>query len=156
MEALVGPDMSQYSWTHENFEDMSWHDNHVHSFGVVEGSLGGTLILDLDYIVEWLKNGDAFQFKIIPSILSFFEVAGLHIQLDYHRPDAALGPFSMDRIIRTSEKRERYTATLWQIPFNWPDGHISFEASGFSQVGRGAPVLTNRQRLLASERAGAG
>jgi hypothetical protein len=146
--------MPQYLWSHENFDEMSWHDNHVHSLQVIEGELGGTLILDLDYILEWLRDGDSFQFRIIPSTLTFFEVAGLQIQLDYRRPDAALGPFSMDRIIRMPEKRERYTATLWQIPFNWPHGYISFEASGFSQVGRGAPVLADRQLLDPGERTG--
>jgi hypothetical protein len=147
--------MSKYTWTDEDFDEMSWHDNHVHSFHVIEGELGGTLVLDLDYIVEWLKHGDRYQFRIIPSTLSFFDVAGLQIQLDYHRSDAALGPFSMDRIIRTTEKRERRAATLWRVLFNWPDGYISFEASGFSQVGRGTPILANQQRLLASERTGA-
>ena len=134
---------------------MSWHDNHVHSLRMVEGELGGTLILDLDYILEWLREGERFQFRMIPSTLSFLNVAGAQVQLDYQHPDAALGPFSIDRIIRTSEERERYTASLWRIQFNWPEGHISFEASGFSQVGRGEPVLSHQQSLRASERTGA-
>ena len=147
--------MSQNICTHENFDEMSWHDNHVHGIQVVEGEHGGTLILDLDYIVEWIRVGDAYKFRIVPSTLSFFKVSGLQIQLDYHRPSAAIGPFSMDRIIRATEKREQYTATIWRIPFNWPDGHISFEAAGFSQQARGVPVLTDRQMLSTEERAGA-
>jgi hypothetical protein len=46
------------TWTHETFDSMSWHDNHVHSLRIVEGEHGaGELRLDLDYITDkqWLR-----------------------------------------------------------------------------------------------------
>lgn len=149
--------MSRFSWTNEDFDEMSWHDNHVHALRIIEGDHGaGTLEFDLDYIVEWLQDGhDRYRFRIIPSTLRFFEVTSLRVALDYHRPSAALGPFSIHEIKRTLEPRERYTATIWQMRFNWPDGQITFEASGFSQIGRGTPILSYEQRLHANERDGA-
>ena len=45
--------MAVMRWTHEQFSEMSWHDNHVHALRVVEGPHGtGELILDLDYVTS--------------------------------------------------------------------------------------------------------
>jgi hypothetical protein len=38
--------MTPLHWTHEDFERMSWHDNHVHALRIVEGRHGaGELLL---------------------------------------------------------------------------------------------------------------
>lgn len=146
-------EMSEPIWTHERFEEMSWHDNHVHALRVVQGRYGaGRLILDLDYIMEWVTQADGIRFRIIPATLTFLDVTNLRISLDYATPTAGLGPFSIDTIERRVEKRERYTAQLWRIPINWPPGEISFEASGFEQRGRGLPRLCDEQYLSAEER----
>jgi len=43
-------------WSESQFAEMSWHDNHVHALRVVEGAHGaGDLVLDIDYILEWLQ-----------------------------------------------------------------------------------------------------
>lgn len=140
--------MTDYSFSHEDFEQMSWHDNHVHALRVIEGEYGGTLEFDLDYILEWLQDDDGrFLFRMIPSTLSFFEVANLRIDLGYQHPNAAVAPFSIHDIQRRLEERERYTATVWNMRFNWPEGQISFESPRFSQVGRGNPVEASEQRL---------
>ena len=45
----------RHTWTDEDFETMSWHDNHVHGIGLRSGEYGmGVLTLDLDYILEWI------------------------------------------------------------------------------------------------------
>ena len=103
--------MADYIWTQEQFEEMSWHDNHVHAIRIVEGSYGpGQLVLDLDYILEWINDKEGFQFRLQPVMLTFFEVADLRISLDYATPTAALGPFSIHAIERIMEQRERYIA----------------------------------------------
>jgi len=142
-----------YQWNDSQFDEMSWHDNHVHALRVVEGEFGaGKLIFDLDYILEWIQDDDKYLFKMIPASLTFFEVTDLKIELDYARPTAALGPFSIHEILRRFEKRERYEAILWEMRFNWPDGKITFEAKGFNQVGRGAPITSQDQKLSHTER----
>lgn len=141
-------------WTDQQFDEMSWHDNHVHGLRIVEGIHGaGQLILDLDYILGWEK-GEAgeFQFRILPVILTFNGVFGLRLSLDYATPTAAFGPFSIASIERSVESRPRYDAKLWRILINWPVGEISFEAEGYEQRGSGDGIISGDQHLDAQRR----
>lgn len=141
-------------WTHIDFEEMSWHDNHVHGFSLVEGEHGsGTVSFDIDYILEWIKSdsGD-ITFLIAPADLTFHEVTNLVIHIDYDKPTAALSPFSLDSIVRIEEQRERYTASVWKLNLNWPEGYISFEANGYVQTLKGNAVIKDQQVLREEER----
>jgi hypothetical protein len=145
--------MTDLVWTDAQFEEMSWHDNYVHGFRIVEGEHGfGELILDIDYILEWVAVQDQCQFRIVPATLRFFEVADLRLSLDYATPTAALTPFSLHSIERKFEKRERYTAQLWELQINWPTGKLTFQAKGFEQRARGAARLSSSQYLAPQER----
>mgnify|MGYP006908414368 CR=1 FL=1 len=146
----------QHRWTDDQFEQMSWHDNHVHGLQIVEGEFGaGQLIIDLDYIVEWVKdNSGGCRFRLLPVALTFQEVTFLRISLDYATPTAGLCPFSLHDIERRTEQRERYEAQVWKLLVNWPAGEISFEAKGFVQQGAGEPVLSDQMYLSPEERAG--
>jgi hypothetical protein len=140
-------------WTQEQFAEMSWHDNYVHALRIVQGGHGaGELVLDLDYILEWIKGADGMRFRILPVNLRFIEVTTLRITLDYASPSAAMGPFSIHAIERRTEARERYAARLWKILVSWPVGEITFEASGYEQRGWGKQVLSHLQHLLPEER----
>ena len=140
-------------WTHEQFSEMSWHDNHVHALRIVEGAYGaGELLLDLDHIVEWISEPDGCRFKVVPVVLKFLGVTGLRVSLDYATPTAALGPFSIHSIVRDLEPRERYVAAVWRISLNWPKGEIVFEAAGYEQQATGAAVVTDSQYLRPAER----
>jgi len=136
-------------WTHENFDSMSWHDNHVHGLRPMAGEHGlGELELDLDYILEWLAvAGDAFRFRIAPARLRFRDVSDLRLAIDYVAASAAIGPFSIAGIERRTERRERSQAVCWRIVANFPPGEISFQASGFTQQLTGREVLVDRQWL---------
>lgn len=132
---------------------MSWHDNHVHGLKIVEGVHGsGELVLDIDYILEWLPNGSGYKFRIVPALLTFREVFALRMSLDYAAPTAAFGPFSIHSIERRKEQRERYVAQIWKISINWPAGAVDFEATGFEQRAVGLSVLSNGQCLRPAER----
>jgi hypothetical protein len=146
--------MTAQAWSEQQFDEMSWHDNHVHALRIVEGVHGaGELILDLDYILEWVKCEDnSCEFRIVPVTLTFKDVTNLRVSLDYAAPTAALGPFSIHALERRTERRERYNAQLWKILVNWPAGEISFEASGFEQRATGDPVLSAAMYLNASKR----
>lgn len=143
----VGP------WSDIQFAEMSWHDNHVHAMRIVESAHGaGELLLDVDYILEWLKGPQGVQFKLVPVTLRFRGVTGLRVTLDYATPTAAMGPFSIHAIERREEVRERYTAQCWDIVVNWPTGRIAFEADGFTQETWGKLRVSDRQYLLTAER----
>jgi hypothetical protein len=141
-------------WTQDDFDSMSWHDNHVHGFRLVEGEHGaGTLELDLDYILKWLPAvGGAFQFQIAPAKLVFRDVTNFRMTIDYAGVSAAIAPFSVSGIERSIVQRRHYPAVCWKIPINFPAGEISFEASGFEQRVYGRELLVDRQWLTPSER----
>ena len=107
----------------------------------------GSLILDIDYIAEWVCEGSACQFRIVPAKLTFLGVTALRIALDYATVTAAMGPFSIHAIHRREEIRERYTAQVWTIEISWPKGEIEFEANGFEQIAMAEPVLCKEQHL---------
>jgi hypothetical protein len=146
--------MSAQVWTDAQFDEMSWHDNHVHALRLVEtGDGAGDLILDVDHIVEWIKTSEgAFQFRILPVTLTFHEVMFLQLSLDYAGPTAAFTPFMIYGIERRAEQRDRYVAQLWSIPVSWPSGRLAFEARGFTQRGSGEPILTTSQCLTPEQR----
>jgi hypothetical protein len=140
-------------WTDVEFDQMSWHDNHVHALRIVEtGDGAGDLILDVDHIVEWIKGDPGFQFRIVPVTLTFHDVMFLRMSLDYATPTAAFGPFMIHAIERRTEQRPRYLAHLWKVEISWPRGEITFEARGFTQRAMAGPVLSQGQCLSAEER----
>ena len=142
-------------WSEQDFDDLSWHDNAVHAIRVIEGEYGaGKLILDIDFILEWLRDDSGeIRFKIAPAALEFHDVTHLKIALDYETPTAGLTPFTLDRIERRIEKRDGYEAILWELVVNWPHGGITFEAKGFRQVLRG-PAVVSAQQVLSAEARG--
>jgi hypothetical protein len=141
-------------WTDADFDGLTWHDNHVHGLALREGNHGaGELELDIDFIQEWVTgDGGQIHFRIVPATLTFHDVRDLRLTIDYASVTAALCAFSIDGIERSRADRGNYVATLWSIPINWPSGAIAFEASGFTQVARGAPRLKAEQCLSAFER----
>jgi hypothetical protein len=141
-------------WTDADFDRMSWHDNHVHGIQLVAGQNGeGELILDIDHILEWLRDGDGgFKFRVQPATLAFHGVMFPRIAIDYASATAAFGPFMIHGIERRAEKRERYEAQIWKLPISWPGGQIEFEARGFTQRPAGNAVVTSSQLLTREER----
>lgn len=141
-------------WDDSDFEEMSWHDNHFYGFTITECENGkGTLTFHLDYILDWIKSEEGhFEFKIAPAKLTFHEVFGFNISLDFASASAATGPFSIDSISRKLDKRARYTAIIWTLPINWPKGSIQFEAASFKQELLSDPVICEQQRLTLQER----
>ena len=78
-------------WTDADFPNLSWHDNSVHAFRVIEGKNGvGELVLDIDHIVEWIESEKRYDFRVAPAELRFRDVADLRMTLDYPATSAAL------------------------------------------------------------------
>ena len=147
--------MTQTDSSEVDYDWISWHDNHVYGLEIHEGEHGtGKLILHLDHILEWLPpvNG-AYSFRIAPAILSFREVSGLKLELDYLGVSAGMTPFSIGQISREAVTYATgYNSYRWSISINWPEGFITFEAPGFTQRLLAAPVVSSDQVLPASLR----
>jgi hypothetical protein len=143
--------------TSDNFEQLSWHDNAIHGFRILEGddNTGGKLLLDIDFIAEWLQGPDkSFNFKIVPSDLTFSEISDLVISVDYAAATAAVQPITINEIIREVVTYPNgYSSYSWKIDINWPPkSFISFQAGGFTQVPRMEPIVSGAQYLSPSER----
>jgi hypothetical protein len=136
-------------WTERDFDDLSWHDNSVHALRILEGDHGtGRLILDIDYILEWIRDGQGgFAFSIAPASLTFVSVFALKMTIDYAAATAAVTPFQIDGIERRVERRQHGDTLVWRIPINWPGGEISFEAVGFVLELTGPAIISNQQQL---------
>ena len=143
----------------DDFENFNWHDNAIHGIRIVEGpdGCGGELILDIDFIVEWLPPEDdkgAFRFRISPADLIFHEVTELVISVDYASSTAAVQPMTIHEIHREVVTYPNgYSSYSWNIEFNWPrNSFISFRSDGFTQVARSQPVTSGAQYLSPAER----
>jgi hypothetical protein len=148
------PEREPHVWTDADFEDMSWHDNHVHGLHLRAREDGaGELDLDLDYIVEWLCAEDgSCEFRLAPATLTFREVTDLRIELDYQAVSAALVPFSIDGIRREGGTLAAESMRRWTVNLNWPRGTLAFRANGFTQRLRGALRISGEQCLGHDER----
>jgi hypothetical protein len=143
-------------WLTADFDDMSWHDVHVHGlrFENFRPDTGcADLILDIDFILKWESANIGFLFTVCPADLRFHDVFGLKFALDYAGSTAGMCPFSLDRIERkevafpTSHKTYQ-----WHLSINWPSGRIEFQAPGFAQTLTGNPRVTPNQSLTTEER----
>ena len=143
-------------WSTEDFDEMSWHDVHVHAFQIVQndGNNGtADLVFDIDYILEWRKDSGAFNFVVAQARLRFHEAADLKLSLDYVQNSAGMCAFSIDGI-----DRERITfvngntSYKWKMQINWPSGFVEFRSPGFTQMTVGEHHLQSSQWLVPSRR----
>ena len=144
------------TWTAADFDDLSWHDDHVHALRIIEGEHGsGELVLDLDHIVEWLEPSDGqCRFLLAPATLTFHDITDLRITIDYASPTAAIAPMSIGEIAREPLVYPNGHRTFrWRVLVNWPAGKLTFQSPGFTQVLRAQPVVTEKQRFDPKERA---
>lgn len=144
----------------ERFEDYNWHDNAIHGLRIVEGEDGcsGELVLDIDFIVEWLPpqgENNAFRFRVAPALLTFHEVTDLVISIDYASSTAALQPMTIHEIHREVVTNPNgYSSFAWKVEINWPsNGSISFRSPGFTQALTAEPIVSGAQYLSPSQRA---
>jgi hypothetical protein len=144
--------------TDADFERLTWHDCTIwglelHPPDPDAGDWACDLVLDIDFIVEWLCDvggRGCAQFRVAPATLRFHTVADLRIAITWGGPGVLLHEAAIDRI-----EREPIAAApggqpvhRWRIALNWPPaGEIAFTASGFTQTLRAEPVVTGRQSL---------
>ena len=151
--------IDKVQWTDSDFEEMSWHDNHVHGIQVeVDNEDHGTgiLVLDLDHILEWIapaSPGEAVRFRIARARLTFYEISALRIEIDWASAQAGMTPFSIGEISRRKlEYPTGYVSWAWTVAVNWPQGAITFNSPRFSQVLVGPVVATDGQCLTLRQR----
>lgn len=152
-------------YTESGFDQLSWHDCHIWGFELCagdadEGDWTSDLVLDIDFIVEWLcgVTGGA-QFRVAPATLVFHGITDLRVTINWGDSGfrTALHPVSIDRIEREVVENQKIHLDRpyysWRILLNWPqDGVITFGAVGFTQTLRSEAVLKDQQKLSRRER----
>lgn len=142
-------------WTEQDFDQMGWHDSHIHAISFGEGF---QFKLDIDYIFEWVHpkvNETYFNFWIAPCTLVFENVWDLRLDIlissdieleidDLRRENA--------REARNAAYIEKKTEYDWTIETH--QGDITFKSVGYIQYVRMRPVLTSSQVLLSEVRGG--
>ena len=146
------------------FDALTWHDCHLWGIALQPGDpdVGdwrSDLLLDIDFIVEWLCGTDGVtRFRVAPADLVFHGVTDLRLHVDDDGGDqAALHPLSIEYIERAPIRDQKVYLDRpyhrWTVRLNWPaGGTIEFGAVGFTQTLRAEPVVTDVQSLPARTR----
>jgi len=137
-----------------------WHDNVIYGLSFDrgepdEGDWRSDLVLDIDFIAEWLCQASGeFRFRVAPATLRFHDVTDFAISVDQGDSGGrnAIFEWSIDRVDRLRLDRT-FDYWRWTIHLHpSPGGHIAFCASGFTQHQKAEPVLVLQQRLPRSAR----
>ena len=154
------------TYTEADFDQLSWHDNYIYGFHILigdceQGDWRSDWVLDIDYIVEWVCEKDGgCQFRVAPATLTFHDVTDLRMAVDWGKSgfQTAIHEVSISHITRSQIENQKICLDRpyynWEIETNFPkEGHITFGASGFTQVLRTEPLLIDEQKLSPSQRA---
>ena len=142
----------------EAFDPYAWHDCSLWRLGLQiggpdQGDWLSDVVLDIDFICEWLRGPDnGMQFRVAPATLVFHNASGLKVNFDWGPvdPRVMLHEVAIDRI----EREPIENSYSWTVHANWPaGGAIAFGASDYTQTLLGEPLLLDRQNLTRPERA---
>lgn len=144
----------QKTWTEQDFDSLSWHDNEVHGIRWCNPNeeYRFDVVLDIDHILKWVKQPDgSFTFVIAPALLIFHEVTHLecsftleykqHLVID--RVDRETPPAPSEASVQPPRHR-------WIIRLRSETNAVGFillDASGFTQHLMAEPREATNQSL---------
>lgn len=141
-------------WSDADFDGMSWHDCRIHSLSLEQdGECQSDLVLDLDFILEWIKAPkNSFRFRVAPAVLRFQNVDSLRIQAFLHFKEEFL-IYSIDRAANEDKAHPNchWTITIQSYSQD-DDNRIAFDATGFVQELTASPVVIDAQSFTRQQR----
>ena len=140
-------------WTDADFELMGWHDATIHAIAFEWSDDQAALLIDLDYIVHWIKPqppSQAFSFLVAPATLVFENVWSLDGDLSAQR--TLLEIADLHRLEAETDRQRNAMVSPWRI--EGQNFELRFFAAGFHQHFRTVPRPSASQRLSADERGG--
>ena len=119
-------------WTEQDFDNLGWHDCHVHAirFHNPDEGYDFDLVLDIDQILGWTETQGHCNFVVAPALLTFSNVNELIIDVEL----AYKEDLEIDRIEREEVSVEPHREFRWTIHFHSMTGHknaIRFRSNGF-------------------------
>jgi hypothetical protein len=138
-------------WTLDDFEEMAWHDCHIHA---ISFKTDFKLLFDIDYIFKWVLDEKKYKFWIAPCTLIFENCYNVNFDLEMSVPG-----LEIDSLTRENPKKPGNSEFIEKrIEFDWmmdtQQGNISFTSVGFSQYVRRKPVFSYAQFFEQEERGG--
>jgi hypothetical protein len=137
-------------WKDDDFESLCWHDNRIHgiSFICPDEGYEYDLVLDIDYIVEWVKKpGGQLKFAVAPANLVFHQVGKLLIEARLVYREVP----QIDRIDRKDVSPaagpKTYQYSIFLHSLSGATNRIIVESAAFEQKLRKSPVLQDSQWL---------
>ena len=150
------PELENRVWTDADFEGMGWHDASLHGIAFVEGDEPwlGTLLLDIDYIVEWVQPeppSRSFSFHVAPATLAFEEA--IDIRMELAAASVTFGvALQILRVHRTPPKAEALARTHFDYRIEGSGFDLRLTAARYRQHFRAAPIVSGRQTLSVAQR----
>jgi hypothetical protein len=150
------------SWTHDEFESLTWHDNYIHGIRIVNPHAGRDeyryqLVLDIDFILEWIRGADGrYSFAVAPAHLTFDVAGPIQVNLDLaFKEDMIIDGIEREEVVTVAEKRVGFTKQRYSIHLHNSSGAknvITFEGGGFVQELHGKARLQSGQWLETGKR----
>ncbi|MBL1411085.1 hypothetical protein [Sphingobacterium faecale] len=145
-------------WTEADYEGMGWHDANIYGFVFHNDNADSAttdLIFDIDYIFKWVQPvppKDNFSFWVAPCTLRFENTFALEIDID--RRGGLTDMFEVADLHLLSKSEEKENKWIYEWVIELQDGRIAFKATGFKQIVRQEPVLSDSQVLTLVQRNG--
>ena len=140
------------SYTHHDFDRLSFHDNLLRGFAIRCDAGRSDLILDIDYIDEWVTPCTRPTWKVASADLIFHGVTGLDLSMSwddkkYHTSRAGDCILDVTREVIQDQlvylDRPYY---LWRFAFA-ANSQLSLGAYGFTLELRQDPIVYEEQSL---------
>jgi hypothetical protein len=146
-------DLEKYVWSESDFNSMGWHDCKIHAITYFPESR--ELILDIDYLFEWVKpNEDTYyKFWISPATMVFECASEVDCNL---RLDLGL---EIAGIFRTESNASESTecngfGKSWNWEISCTSGSITLKSTGYKMFVRALPKLESEQSIAYEKRGG--
>src|SRR5688572_22325516 len=120
-------------WTDADFENMDWHDNPIHAIAFTDNF---ELLLDIDYIFDWVSKRKEYIFWISPCTLVFENVYDLTFEIGPITPGLTIDFVTKENPQKptNSDFINRDTEFDWIIATQ--EGTMKFKSVGFTQYVR--------------------
>jgi hypothetical protein len=153
---VVVAELEKVVWTDGDFDQMGWHDATIHGFGFVEGEKPwlGRLMLDIDYITEWIAPeppSPYLSFRVAPATLVFEEAVGIDLHLSSESVTFGVA-LQILSVRRSRAQTEGSIPQRHDYRIQGSDFELRFAAARFRQCLRARPVHARRQSLSVTQR----
>ena len=144
-------------WTHDDFEQMGWHDANIYGLTIEKSDENWTadFLLDIDYIFKWVHPvppAQTFTFWVAPCTLVFKECFDL--QIDFKTDGGSLDLIEIADLYLKNKVEQEKNKFMYEWTIELQRGKITLKSYGLEQIVRQQPIHVNGQSLTLDGRGG--